>query len=153
MAACLACFHPGMTDGAIAQGIALGQLPGRFEIVSGNPTYILDVAHTPESVANLVAGIARKYPGRRTAFVAGFLADKPALTMLAKMQAVSDKVLFAPVQDSRSFSAANLDVPGAEKYSSIGAAMSEAAANADVICVTGSFAAVREARMLLSKGK
>lgn len=152
MAACLASLYPGVTAAAIIQGIKSPDLPGRFEIFPGPPVFILDVAHTPESVANFVKGVCAKYPGRRLAFVAGFLADKPATEMLRILASTAAKVYYAPVQDCRSFVPGQLELAWGIPAASIAAAMLLAKAQAEVICVTGSFSAVREARLLLSKG-
>lgn len=149
LAACLAGFHPRVTPEAIAEGIQAQQLPGRFEVYSGPPVYILDVAHTPESVDNLLQKIRLKFPGGRLACVAGFLMDKPVETMLNQMAAAADYLYYASVQDERSFDAPLL--PQGIRAESISHAIEEAASNAELICVTGSFAAVREARILLSK--
>jgi dihydrofolate synthase/folylpolyglutamate synthase len=40
---------------AVRQGLASVELPGRFQIVPGQPTLVLDVAHNPHSVAALAA--------------------------------------------------------------------------------------------------
>ena len=150
MAACLAVLHPQVTEAAIAEGISTGGLPGRFEVISGTPVFVLDVAHTPESIDNFIAGIKRKYPGRSLAFVAGFLEDKPVEVMLAKMEAAG-KVFYAPVEDYRGYNPQAILFAGGVRTPSISTALSLAAAEAEVVGVTGSFAAVREARGLLSK--
>jgi dihydrofolate synthase/folylpolyglutamate synthase len=150
MAACMASLDKRVGDEAIIQGILAPGLPGRFEIHPGSPTLVLDVAHTPEAVANLVQGVEKFFPGKRVAYVAGFLADKAAEAMLRGM-ASGNKVYCAPVQDSRSFDVAGIDIPGVRSAPSIAAAMGEAAAGVDVLCVTGSFSAVREAKAVLSR--
>lgn len=150
LAACLAGFHPEVTPEAIVQGFEAQQLPGRFEVYPGWPVYILDVAHTPESVDNLLQKIRLKFPGGRLACVAGFLEDKPVETMLNQMAGAADYLYYASVQDGRSFDAPDL-LQGI-KAESISQAIVQAASKADIICVTGSFAAVREAEKLLSKG-
>ncbi|MFN7197264.1 MAG: bifunctional folylpolyglutamate synthase/dihydrofolate synthase, partial [Hylemonella sp.] len=42
---------------AVRNGLALVQLPGRFQIVPGQPVLVLDVAHNPHSVAALAANL------------------------------------------------------------------------------------------------
>lgn len=150
MAACMASLDSRVGDEAIIQGILAPGLPGRFEVHPGTPTLVLDVAHTPEAVANLVQGVAQRFPGKRVAYVAGFLADKEAEAMLRGLGSGS-KVYCAPVQDSRSFDVTRIDIPGVRLAPSIAAAMGEAAAGVDILCITGSFSAVREARAVLSK--
>lgn len=150
LAACMATFHPRITREAIIQGILNApRLPGRFQVIPGKPTYVLDVAHTPESVANLLAAIARHFPGGRLAIVAGFLADKNVTEMLALMHAKTSRIYLAPVREPRSYDPGGL-VQGI-KAPSIGAAIEAAIPQADVICVTGSFAAVREASAHLAR--
>ena len=150
MAACLATFHPLMTDKAIVEGIKSSpRLPGRFEVLLGRPAFVLDVAHTPESVANLQAAIVRRHPGGKLAFVAGFLADKRATEMLAIMLSTTELVYWAPVLDQRSFTPEGLS--GGIQVDSISEGIRAAMSQADVVCITGSFAAVREARLFLSQ--
>lgn len=151
MAACLSDFHPLVSPRAIIEGVKLASLPGRFEIHQGKPILVLDVAHTPEAVDNLLRAVSRRFPDCRVAWVAGFLADKSVLAMLKRMTAMSAAVFYAPVEDRRSFDVDLLDTPGAVKAESISKAIDLASGQADVICVTGSFSAVREARKLLSK--
>jgi dihydrofolate synthase / folylpolyglutamate synthase len=61
---------------AIRQGLAGVDLPGRFQIVPGRPTLVLDVAHNPHSVAALAANLDAMgfYP--RTHAVFGAMRDK-----------------------------------------------------------------------------
>lgn len=145
MAACMAALDPGVDDAAIIQGVLAPGLPGRFEIIPGSPPMVLDVAHTPEAVANLVEGTKARFPGKKVAYVAGFLADKSGEAMLKQLLAVSSRVFLAPVQDRRSFQGSGISIPQVEQSPSIAAAMEKGRAGVDVLCVTGSFAAVREA--------
>lgn len=148
MAACLAAFHPHVSSWAIIQGLKRApRLPGRFEVLPGRPAFVLDVAHTPESVANLLAAIVRRHPGGKLAFVAGFLADKRATEMLAIMLSTTDLVYWAPVLDQRSFTPEGFS--GGIQVDSISEGIIAAMSQADVVCITGSFAAVREARLFL----
>jgi dihydrofolate synthase/folylpolyglutamate synthase len=61
---------------AIRQGLAQVQLPGRFQIVPGQPTLVLDVAHNPHAAATLAVNLDQMgfYP--RTLAVLGAMADK-----------------------------------------------------------------------------
>ena len=66
------------------------------------------------------------------------MADKNVAAMLAHMLARTDRVYLAPVKEERSF------IPDF-RLKRINRAAIAAATPADVICITGSFAAVREA--------
>jgi folylpolyglutamate synthase/dihydropteroate synthase len=111
---------------------------------------VLDVGHTPEAMANLVEGVAARFPDKTVTYVVGFLADKDVLAML-KILAAESQVYAAPLQNKRSFSVESIEFFNVTLAPSIAAAMKEAATSADVVCVTGSFAAVAEAKSLLSK--
>lgn len=150
MAACMASLDANVNGEAIIQGIMAPGLPGRFEIIPGRPTLVLDVGHTPEAVANLVEAMAVRFPGKKTTYVAGFLADKDALAML-RIMAAGSQVYVAPLQDKRSFSVEDIALTNVTLAPSIAAAMEKVATDTDVLCVTGSFAAVAQAKSMLSK--
>jgi dihydrofolate synthase/folylpolyglutamate synthase len=61
---------------AVRQGLATVDLPGRFQIVPGQPALVLDVAHNPHAVAALVRNLDQMgfYPRTRAVF--GAMADK-----------------------------------------------------------------------------
>jgi dihydrofolate synthase / folylpolyglutamate synthase len=61
---------------AIRQGLATVELPGRFQIVPGQPTLVLDVAHNPHSVAALAANLDAMGFFPRTHAVFGAMHDK-----------------------------------------------------------------------------
>jgi len=49
-----------ITAQAIRNGLAMVELPGRFQVVPGQPALVLDVAHNPQAVAALVTRLRRK---------------------------------------------------------------------------------------------
>jgi dihydrofolate synthase / folylpolyglutamate synthase len=80
-----------MSAQAVRNGLALVELPGRFQIVPGQPTLVLDVAHNPQSVATLAVNLDQMgfYP--RTIAVLGAMADKDLPGMLHKMMPLVDR--------------------------------------------------------------
>ena len=46
-----------VTAQAVRNGLAMVELPGRFQIVPGQPALVLDVAHNPHAVAALAANL------------------------------------------------------------------------------------------------
>jgi dihydrofolate synthase/folylpolyglutamate synthase len=74
-----------VTAQAVRNGLAMVELPGRFQIVPGQPTLVLDVAHNPHSVAALAANLDAMgfYPCTHAVF--GAMADKDLAPMLAKV--------------------------------------------------------------------
>lgn len=79
-----------VTAQAIRNGLALVDLPGRFQIVPGQPTLVLDVAHNPHSVAALAENLDAMgfYP--KTHAVFGAMADKDLDAMLARVAPLID---------------------------------------------------------------
>lgn len=79
-----------VTAQAVRTGLALVELPGRFQIVPGQPTIVLDVAHNPQSVATLAVNLDAMgfYP--RTQAVFGAMRDKDVVGLLPKVAAIVD---------------------------------------------------------------
>lgn len=79
-----------VTAQAVRNGLALVELPGRFQIVPGQPTLVLDVAHNPHSVAALAENLDAMgfYPTTHAVF--GAMADKDLAPMLARIAPLID---------------------------------------------------------------
>lgn len=97
-----------ITAQAIRAGLALVELPGRFQIVPGQPTLVLDVAHNPHSVAALAANLDAMGFFPCTHAVFGAMADKDLLPMLAKVAPIIDRWYFCDLPTPRALTAAQL---------------------------------------------
>jgi dihydrofolate synthase / folylpolyglutamate synthase len=75
---------------AVRTGLALVELPGRFQIVPGQPTLVLDVAHNPQSVAALAINLDAMGFFPRTHAVFGAMRDKDIPALLARMAPLID---------------------------------------------------------------
>lgn len=97
-----------VTAQAVRTGLAMVELPGRFQIVPGQPTLVLDVAHNPHSVAALTANLDAMgyYPTTHAVF--GAMADKDLAPMLLKVGPLIDRWYFTDLPTERAESAANL---------------------------------------------
>ncbi|MDB5871819.1 MAG: folC [Ramlibacter sp.] len=97
-----------VTAQAVRNGLAMVELPGRFQIVPGQPALVLDVAHNPHSVAALAANLDAMgfYPTTHAVF--GAMADKDLAPMLRKMGPLVDRWYFTDLPTARADSAANL---------------------------------------------
>ena len=97
-----------VTAQAVRNGLAMVDLPGRFQIVPGQPTLVLDVAHNPHSVAALAANLDAMgfYPTTHAVF--GAMGDKDLQAMLRKMDPIVDRWYFADLPTARAASAASL---------------------------------------------
>ncbi|GKS77641.1 bifunctional tetrahydrofolate synthase/dihydrofolate synthase [Acidovorax sp. SUPP950] len=97
-----------VTAQAVRNGLAMVELPGRFQIVPGQPTLVLDVAHNPHSVAALTANLDAMGFFPTTHAVLGAMADKDLGPMLAKIGPLVDRWYFTDLPTPRAESAAGL---------------------------------------------
>ncbi|MES2977886.1 MAG: bifunctional tetrahydrofolate synthase/dihydrofolate synthase [Pseudomonadota bacterium] len=97
-----------VTAQAVRVGLSMVELPGRFQIVPGQPTLVLDVAHNPHSVAALAANLDAMgfYPCTHAVF--GAMADKDLAPMLARVGPLIDKWYFTDLPTPRAASGADL---------------------------------------------
>ncbi len=70
---------------AVRQGLATVELAGRFQIVPGQPTLVLDVAHNPHAVAALAANLDQMGFFPRTHAVFGAMADKDLPAIIERL--------------------------------------------------------------------
>jgi dihydrofolate synthase/folylpolyglutamate synthase len=80
-----------LNQSQVRAGLLAVRLPGRFQIVPGEVTRILDVAHNPQAAAELAANLAAMPCTGRTLAVVGMLADKDMAGALAKLHHVVDQ--------------------------------------------------------------
>ena len=97
-----------VTAQAVRNGFALVELPGRFQIVPGQPTLVLDVAHNPHAVAALTANLDAMGFFPTTHAVFGAMADKDIALMFAKISPLIDQWYFTDLPTPRAASAAQL---------------------------------------------
>ena len=97
-----------VTAQAVRNGLSVVELPGRFQIIPGQPTLVLDVAHNPHSVAALAANLDTMgfYPCTHAVF--GAMGDKDLAPMLARMGPLVDKWYFTDLPTPRAASSADL---------------------------------------------
>ena len=90
-----------ITAQAVRNGFAFVELPGRFQIIPGQPTLVLDVAHNPHSVAALAANLDAMGFFPTTHAVFGAMADKDLAPMLAKVSPMLDRWYFTDLPTPR----------------------------------------------------
>ena len=97
-----------VTAQAVRNGLSVVELPGRFQIIPGQPTLVLDVAHNPHSVAALAANLDAMgfYPCTHAVF--GVMGDKDLAPMLARMGPLVDKWYFTDLPTPRAASSNDL---------------------------------------------
>lgn len=90
-----------ITAQAVRTGLALVELPGRFQIVPGQPTLVLDVAHNAQSVATLAVNLDQMGFHPRTHAVFGAMRDKDIPAILARMSPLVDAWHFCGLSSAR----------------------------------------------------
>jgi len=97
-----------ITAQAVRNGFALVELPGRFQIVAGQPTLVLDVAHNPHSVAALAQNLDQMGFHPRTRAVFGAMRDKDLAAILTRMAPLVDEWHFTDLPLPRAAKADDL---------------------------------------------
>lgn len=155
LAAARALVEHGVPFHERSAGDALARVrwPGRFEIVTGRPTVVLDGAHNDASAEALARALRDVFPRRRVRFVLGVMADKDARAILRPLLPLAAAFEVTRAASARALEPAALArlvarVP-AHIHADVAAALAAARAAAgpnEVVCVTGSLALVGEAR-------
>jgi dihydrofolate synthase/folylpolyglutamate synthase len=97
-----------VTAQAVRNGLAMVQLPGRFQVIAGQPSLVLDVAHNPHAVAALAANLDAMGYFPTTHAVFGAMADKDLGPMLARMVPLVDRWYFTDLPTGRAASGEEL---------------------------------------------
>ncbi|MEP6678766.1 MAG: bifunctional tetrahydrofolate synthase/dihydrofolate synthase [Betaproteobacteria bacterium] len=146
-----------VSAGAIRQALVGVALAGRFQVLPGRPTIVLDVAHNPRAAQVLAAALGEMGFHPETHAVFGMLADKDMGGVIGAMRSRIDHWHVAPLPGPRGASLetllAQLNAAGVadatvRRYSSMEDAYRrarEAVAETDRIAVFGSFLTVAAA--------
>jgi len=148
---------------AVRRGLIDLSLAGRFQVLPGKPTIVLDVAHNPQAVGELASNLADLGYCARTFAVVGMLADKDIAASLAPLAGRIDEWMLADLAGPRAASAVQLagfvgTGPGGacQCFVSPGVAFDCAAKMAkedDRIVVFGSFHTVAAVMQALNLGR
>ncbi len=146
-----------VSAGAVRTGLVSVELAGRFQVLPGRPTIVLDVAHNPHAARILAAELGTMGFAARTIAVFGMLADKDIDGVVAAMLPRVDRWHVATLPPPRGAGAAsvrdalsNAGVAAADvrTFDDVGSAYRAArdeAGEADRIIVFGSFLTVAAA--------
>jgi len=137
-------------EDAIRAGLASCSIPGRCELLRGQPDVLIDVAHNDESIRQTVKTIAQRFGGRKLVLLVGMAKDKDAETIVQELaEARAANVIFTEYSSVRATPAENLmmawaklGLPGGEAVPDWNGALDRACVLAGpdgVVAVTGSF--------------
>ncbi len=97
-----------VTAQAVRVGLSMVELPGRFQIIPGQPTLVLDVAHNAHAVAALTENLDAMGYYACTHAVFGAMADKDVAPMFARVGPLIDKWYFTDLPTARAATAEDL---------------------------------------------
>jgi dihydrofolate synthase / folylpolyglutamate synthase len=90
-----------VSGGAIREALVSVELPGRFQVLAGRPTVVLDVAHNPHAARALDASLGSMGFHRETYAVFGMLADKDIRGVVDAVKARIDRWYVAALPGPR----------------------------------------------------
>ncbi|MDR2088657.1 MAG: bifunctional folylpolyglutamate synthase/dihydrofolate synthase [Clostridiales Family XIII bacterium] len=97
------------TDGVLLrEGMEEARQPGRFEVLPGEPTVVLDGAHNPAGAEAMAETALELFPGKRILLVAGVLRDKALSPMIDCFDRVADAYIATEPRNERRLPAAEL---------------------------------------------
>jgi dihydrofolate synthase/folylpolyglutamate synthase len=145
-----------INDNRAMEGLARTTLPGRMEMLSTTPRVVADGAHNAASLDAMMRAIGQHIPYDSMVVIFGCCADKDVTGMLERVTHGADKVIFTRVDNIRSADPNELAARYTEAYgkmAQVAPTLAEALAIAyravtkeDLICITGSFYLVGEAK-------
>jgi len=139
-------------------GLSTVRMEGRMEMIHQDPRILVDAAHNAASIRALVQAIGQHVPYDSLVIIFGCNSDKDVRGMLTELQFGADKVIFTRSNSPKAVFPSDL----AEMYSEICGKMCQTAltlkeairiaesavSREDLICVTGSFYLVGQAKLL-----
>ncbi|WP_026676464.1 bifunctional folylpolyglutamate synthase/dihydrofolate synthase [Fictibacillus gelatini] len=138
---------------AVQEGLKKAKWQGRFELVSSDPTVILDGAHNPEGIRSLRDTLQSHYPEKKIHLLFTALADKEIDEMLAEIYGLVQTITFTTFSFHRSSSAKDLydrsQFPNKfydENWRHALQKLMESAGRDDIIVVTGSLYFISDVR-------
>jgi len=141
-------------------GLSKVRLQGRMELLCDKPRVLGDGAHNAASIEALMRAIGQNVPYDSMVLIFGCCEDKDVTGMLSQMKLGADKVIFTRIRSPRSADADDLAARFAEvsgRMAQVAPTLADAMIIAekavtpeDLICITGSFYLVSEAKSLFA---
>ncbi len=138
---------------AILNGLKNFAIPGRFQVIVGEPTRVLDVAHNAQSALMLRKNIDKYLDKKRVIMIVAMLEDKDHAKFLSELTPCADILCLAGLEGGRGASAEELEevakTVGVDTevmvFGKLADALSWSETNSlpdDVMVITGSFITV-----------
>ncbi len=95
-------------DGCVRRGLATTRIVGRFQVVEGQPEWILDVAHNADAAGILAQSLATRPCRGRTLAVCGILGDKDVEAIARSLASAVDEWFAVGLEEPRGIEPAEL---------------------------------------------
>lgn len=99
-----------ITDNDIKEGISGVSWPGRFEIISEQPYFVIDGAHNPEAALMLKESVELYFKDKNIVLILGVLADKDYIGILSSLSQISNKIITVTPKSPRALKASELAI-------------------------------------------
>lgn len=143
-------------ESAVRDALAEVSWPGRFEILQRNPLVLVDGAHNPDGVGELVKCLREYLPGRKMTLLMGVMADKDYDDMIRMMAPFANEFVAVTPESHRALPAEELRARieeltgvsarcGGDVKSGLAMAM-DGKGPEDIVCAFGSLYQVGEIR-------
>jgi len=149
-------------DEKATEGLHEVSLMGRMEMICDDPRIMIDAAHNAASIQALIHAIGQNIPYDSMVIIFGCNNDKDVAGMLDKLQYGADKVIFTRSNSAKAVSPEDLEGMYTEicgkmcqAASSLGEALQlarSAVSKGDLICITGSFYLIGQAKIRFQGG-
>jgi len=144
------------------EGLNKVSLAGRMEMIWDDPRIMIDAAHNAASIQALIQAIGQNIPYDSMVIIFGCNNDKDVVGMLRNLQYGADKVIFTRSNSSKAMLPEDL----ADMYTEICGKMCQSATSLDealqlagsavgkedLICITGSFYLIGQAKIRFQSG-
>lgn len=97
-----------ISDDAIRDGLAAARWPGRFEVLSREPWFIVDGGHNPQCAETIACNLNHYFPGKPAVILMGVLADKDYSQVCAIVEPCARQFVTVTPDSPRALSAQEL---------------------------------------------
>jgi len=153
LVAVAAARHLDVGERAIRDGLACARWPGRFQVIPGRPTLVLDGAHNPSGARGLAASLRDVFGDTPVTLVLGVSADKDAGAIVDALAPAVTRIVLTRAAHPRAARPESLPAVGQVTHSSQEALdMAMGDGRTPIVCVAGSLFLVGEVLARLGGG-
>lgn len=99
-----------ISEEALRKGLLSAKWPGRLEVLSTKPVFLVDGAHNIEGVRNLAENLKLYFPDKKATFIFGVLKDKDYMSMIEAIAPLAKGFITITPENERAMSAKDLAI-------------------------------------------